>query len=42
MMPHWFLLAQAMPLDPGSHSILHPAAPQGGHIEWLYWVIFWI
>ena len=42
MMPRWFLLAQAMPLDPGSHSILHPAAPQGGHIEWLYWVIFWI
>jgi cytochrome c oxidase subunit II len=42
MMPHWFLLAQAMPLDPGSHNILHPAAPQAGHIEWLYWVIFWI
>jgi cytochrome c oxidase subunit II len=42
MMPHLFLLAQAMPLDPGSHNILHPAAPQAGHIEWLYWVIFWI
>jgi cytochrome c oxidase subunit 2 len=42
MMPHVFLLAQAMPLDPGSYNILHPAAPQGGHIEWLYWVIFWI
>jgi len=42
MMPRFFLLAQAMPLDPGSHNILHPAAPQGGHIEWLYWVIFWI
>jgi cytochrome c oxidase subunit 2 len=42
MMPHVFLLAQAMPLDPGSHNILHPAAPQAGHIEWLYWVIFWI
>lgn len=36
------LLAQAMPLDPGRHSILSPAAPQGSHIEWLYWVIFWI
>jgi len=42
MMPRLFLLAQAMPLDPGGHNILHPAAPQGGHIEWLYWVIFWI
>jgi cytochrome c oxidase subunit 2 len=36
------LLAQAMPLEPGRHHILHPGAPQGGHIEWLYWVIFWI
>jgi cytochrome c oxidase subunit 2 len=36
------VLAQAMPLDPGRHSILHPGAPQGSHIEWLYWVIFWI
>ena len=36
------LLAQAMPLDPGRHAILHPAAPQAGHIEWLYWLIFWI
>ena len=36
------LLAQAMPLDPGRHHILHPAAPQAGHIEWLYWFIFWI
>ncbi|PYX43884.1 MAG: cytochrome c oxidase subunit II, partial [Acidobacteria bacterium] len=31
-----------MPLDPGRHAILHPAAPQAGHIEWLYWLIFWI
>jgi cytochrome c oxidase subunit 2 len=30
------------PLDPGRHSPLHPAAPQAGHIEWLYWMIFWI
>lgn len=42
MMPRLLLLAQSMPLDPGSHNILHPAAPQGAHIEWLYWVIFWI
>jgi cytochrome c oxidase subunit 2 len=31
-----------MPLNPGQHSVLHPAASQAGHIEWLYWVIFWI
>jgi cytochrome c oxidase subunit 2 len=36
------LLAQAMPLDPGRHLVLHSAAPQAGHIEWLYWLIFWI
>src|ERR1700761_4486623 len=30
------------PLDLGRHSALHPAALQGRHIEWLYWVIFWI
>jgi cytochrome c oxidase subunit 2 len=40
------LLAMRMqrvgPLDPGSHSVLRPAAPQAGHIEWLYWVIFCI
>jgi cytochrome c oxidase subunit 2 len=35
-------LAQAVPLDPGRHLILHPGAPQGSHIEWLYWFIFWI
>jgi len=34
------VLAQAMPLDPGRHHVLHAAAPQAGHIEWLYWVIF--
>jgi cytochrome c oxidase subunit 2 len=22
--------------------MLHPAAPQAGHIEWLYWFTFWI
>ena len=38
----WRLLAQAMPLDPGHHSVLHPAASQAGHIEWLYWLIFWV
>jgi cytochrome c oxidase subunit 2 len=27
---------------PGDHRILHPAGPQSAHIEWLYWVIFWI
>ena len=35
-------LVQAMPLDPGRHHILHPGAPQGSAIEWLYWLIFWI
>ncbi len=35
-------LAQAMPLDPGRHHVLHPAAPQGSGIEWLYWFIFWL
>ena len=34
--------AQAMPLNPGQHSVLHPAASQAGNIEWLYWVILWI
>jgi cytochrome c oxidase subunit 2 len=37
-----YLLAQAMPLDPGRHHVLRPAAPQAGNIEWLYWVMFWI
>lgn len=27
------LLAQAGPLYPGRHHMLHPAAPQAGHIE---------
>jgi cytochrome c oxidase subunit II len=36
------LLAQATPLEPGRHLILHPGTPQSSHIEWLYWVIFWI
>lgn len=35
-------LYQASPLSPGGHSALHPSAPQAAHIEWLYWVIFWI
>lgn len=35
-------LAQAKILDPGRHQVLHPAAQQAGHIEWLYWFIFWI
>src|SRR5438477_10315249 len=38
----WPLLAQAMPLDPGHHHVLHPAAPQASNIEWLYWVLFGI
>jgi cytochrome c oxidase subunit II len=37
----WFF-TPANPLDPGQHRILHAAAPQAGHIEWLYWLIFWI
>ena len=35
------LLAQAMPLDPGLHHMLHPGASQASHIEGLYWFIFW-
>jgi cytochrome c oxidase subunit 2 len=35
-------LVQAMPLDPGHHHVLHPAAQQAGNIEWLYWTIFWV
>jgi cytochrome c oxidase subunit 2 len=26
----------------GEHNSLHAAGPQASHIEWLYWVIFWI
>jgi cytochrome c oxidase subunit 2 len=37
-----YLVAQAKLLEPGGHSVLHPAAPQAGHIEWLYWFTFWI
>jgi len=36
----WRFLVQAMSLIPGHHHVLHPAAPQAGNIEWLYWVIF--
>jgi cytochrome c oxidase subunit II len=36
------LLLAALPLDPGRHHVLHPAASQAGYIEWLYWFIFWI
>jgi cytochrome c oxidase subunit 2 len=35
-------LVQAGVLDPGAHNALHPAAPQARHIEWLYWLLFWI
>src|SRR5690348_10432581 len=38
----YFYLAQAMPLAPGRHLILHPGAPQARNVEWLYWLIFWI
>ena len=37
-----FLVVPAQVLDPGRHNVLHPAASQAGHIEWLYWFIFWI
>ncbi|HEX3820107.1 MAG TPA: cytochrome c oxidase subunit II [Candidatus Sulfotelmatobacter sp.] len=37
-----YLAVQAKVLDPGPHSVLHSAAPQAGHIEWLYWFTFWI
>lgn len=37
-----YLVAQAQAIDPGRHHMLHSAAPQAGHIEWLYWVIFWV
>jgi cytochrome c oxidase subunit II len=40
--PPYLYFAQAMSLDPGRHLVLHPAAPQAGQIEWLYWLIFWI
>jgi cytochrome c oxidase subunit II len=36
------LLSQATALDPGRHNMLHSAGPQAGHIEWLYWFVFWI
>jgi cytochrome c oxidase subunit 2 len=35
-------LVQAGPLDPGRHLVLHPGALQAKHIEWLYWLIFWV
>jgi len=35
-----FLQQTAPVLDPGAHSSLQPVAPQGGEIEWLYWLIF--
>lgn len=41
--PGWLaFLAQARPLDPGRHFILHPGAPQASHIEWFYWLLFWV
>jgi cytochrome c oxidase subunit 2 len=36
------LLSQATALDPGRHNMLHSAGPQADHIEWLYWLVFWI
>ena len=36
------LVALGDPYHPGQHSALNPASPQAGHIEWLYWLIFWI
>ena len=32
----------ATDLDPGPHNALRPVSPQGGQIEWLFWLIFWI
>jgi len=32
----------AIDLDPGPHNALRPVSPQGGQIEWLFWLIFWI
>src|SRR5438270_79450 len=29
-------------IDPGVHSIFGGASTQASHIEWLYWLIFWI
>ena len=30
------------PYHPGQHSALNPASGQAAHIEWLYWLLFWI
>jgi cytochrome c oxidase subunit 2 len=35
-------IAAAMAFFQGEHNSLHPAGPFSHHIEWLYWVIFWI
>src|SRR5258708_25789615 len=32
----------ATDFDPGPHNALRPVSPQGGQIEWLFWLIFWI
>ncbi len=32
----------AVDFDPGAHSPLAPASPQGHSTEWLYWFIFWV
>jgi cytochrome c oxidase subunit 2 len=42
MGPTLTALYQSASLNPGKHSALQPSAPQASHIEWLYWVIFWI
>jgi cytochrome c oxidase subunit II len=38
----WAALAFDSHLEHGRHAILHPAGPEAGRIEWLYWLIFWI
>jgi len=37
--PHFVLMLAQFT---GEHNSLHAAGPQASHIEWLYWVIFWI
>ena len=35
-------IAAALLIDPGAHSMFGGASTQASHIEWLYWLIFWI
>jgi cytochrome c oxidase subunit II len=37
-----FAAWQPSSLDPGAHSATNPSSWLAGHIEWLYWFIFWI